>query len=166
MPAGSFSSSHHLETIMASIYDIYETDTGLENAGVKVKLTENESVTVAAFGNEKHLKMLDKLKKPLKQQYRHDRVDPKVDEDIHITAMAHHVLIGWDGIKDREGKDLPYSPENAIKLLSDPRMKRFKATILEIATTAETFKRVEKEEEAKNSVTVSGGNSTGAAEVN
>ena len=41
-------------------------------------------------------------------------------------AMAHTVLLGWEGIADDEtGAELPYSVEKAIEFLTDPRRYPF-----------------------------------------
>lgn len=147
-----------------TIYDLFETDVDLEKKGVTVKITEAESVTVAAFGNENHAKILERLKKPYKQQYRKGTVDEKVDEDIHVRAMSQAVLLGWEGIKDKLklfGDDpealVPYSQDNAYKLLSEPRMKRFKGLIVELAASTETYKKQEEEDAVKNSQAASSG---------
>lgn len=134
---------------MSNLYEMFETNPVLEEDGVWVKITEGLEIKISALGNKKHLAVLEKLKKPYKAQYRRDLMDPEKDEEIHCRAMAEAVILDWrgEGWKDKEGKSLPYSPDNAFKILSDPAMKGFKADILFLATAKETFKQEEQDKE-------------------
>ena len=134
------------------LYSAYESDPELEKNGVWVELEKGLEVKVAAFGNDSHLKYLKTLKKPYTSQYRRDAVPSHVDEEIHLKAMCKEVLIDWRGEewKDRDNNPLPYSPDNAFNLLSDPRMKKLKGDILFIASSTETFNPVDKEDSIKN----------------
>lgn len=143
-----------------SLYNIYETDTKLENEGVWVSISKDIKVKVAALGNKAHQEILEKLLKPYKSQIRKNLLDKELEEDIHVQAIAKTILIDWEGMTDRDGKPLPYSYENAYKLLTDEKLKRFKGDILYLAKEAETFKTEEKEEAVKNSEKSSAGKSS------
>lgn len=142
-----------------NLYDVYETDTALETEGVWVALTKDIQVKVAALPNPNFVDYLTKLQKPYKGQIRKNSLDKEIEEDLYVKAVAKTVLIDWKGIKDKENKDIPYSYENAYKLLSDKSLKRFKSDIILLSTEAETFKAEEKEEAVKNSETSSNGTS-------
>jgi len=135
---------------MTGLYDLYETDLDLEKEGVWVEITADIKVKIAALGNKNHQEAIEKFAKPYKSQIRHKTISVEVEEDLHLKAIAKAVLVDWEGMTDREGKALPYSFDNCYALLSDPKMKRFKADILLIAKEAETFKNVEVEDAVKN----------------
>ena len=42
--------------------------------------------------------------------------DPEASLDLQMEAVAHTVLIGWRGLTDDDGSDVPYSPEKAMEL--------------------------------------------------
>ena len=94
--------------------------------------------------------------------YRSGDVNKDIDNEIQIKAICRDVLVDWKGIQDLDtGEELPYSYENAVKLLKDKRIKRFAVQIVEISSEQETFRRVEEEETEKNLEKSSDGNSTG-----
>lgn len=142
-----------------SIYDLYETDTSLEEEGVWVEIGGGVNVKVAALGNKNHQKAMEKMFAPYKAQRRNGSLDAEIEEDIHTKAIAKAVLVDWEGVTDREGDILPYNFENAYKILADESLKRFKGNILFLAKEAETFKKQEQEEAVKNSSKSSDGTS-------
>lgn len=147
-----------------SLYDTYETDLNLEENGVWIELSSDMEVKIAALGNKNHLSVMEKMFAPYKSQRRRKTLDPKIEEDIHIKAIAKAVLLDWrgEGFKDRDGNPLPYSFENAYNLLSNEKLKRFKADIIFLSQEAETFKQQEMEEAVKNSEKSSSGGSNTA----
>lgn len=40
-------------------------------------------------------------------------------EPLRVKVFAKHLIKGWQGITDINGNELPFTTENAIKLLSD-----------------------------------------------
>jgi hypothetical protein len=133
-----------------SIYDIYETNLELEKEGTWVEITKEIKVKVAAIGNKNHLEAIEKFSKPYKGQLRTKSIDPDIEEDIYVKALAKAILVDWQGITDEEGNIIAYNFDNAYALLSKPSMKRFKADILFMARETETFKKDTKEQAEKN----------------
>ena len=60
-------------------------------------------------------------------------------EDINRQAMAESLLVGWEGIKDERGQDIPYSVENAERLLRE--YPAFYDYIDQLATDEELFRQ-------------------------
>jgi hypothetical protein len=124
---------------MTSIYDEFATDADLEAHGFDYDLGDLGKFKVAAWMNERHQAVLKRLRAPYKSFELSGRDLPADKaEAIGVQAMAEAVLIGWSGVKDKQGQDLPYSVENAITLLTD--LKRFRNLIVAAATEAENFK--------------------------
>lgn len=145
-----------------NLLEAFGIDPELEEQGVWVEIVKDVKVKVCAIGTQNHMKILEKLKAPHQAQIRANTLDPEIEEAIHVKAMAKTVLVDWEGMTDPDtNKPLPYSYENAVKLLSDPRLKRFKGTIFSIATQQETFRKQEVEESTKNLKKSSGGSSSG-----
>jgi len=133
-----------------NLSNLYQIDESLENEGVLVEISQDIKIKVAAMGNKEYLKIKEKVFKPYRGAKKRNNLDQNVEEDLYNQIMAKTVLIGWEGIKDEEGKEVPYSYEKAYEILSDPTMKHFKATVLEIALEAETFRSQDKDDDAKN----------------
>lgn len=133
-----------------NIFDIYETDVSLEENGVWIALAKDVKVKVAAFGNQKHKDIIDRLFAPYKTQHRKGTLDKTIEEDLHTKAMAKTILLDWEGIVDKDGSVIPYSPDKAYELLSKESMRRFKNDIVGLASEAETFRAQEIEDTTKN----------------
>ena len=124
---------------MTSIYDM-ETDTALETDGAVLDLGAMGQITVAAWLNPKHQAALARLRKPYKAFDLSGRDLPAdVSDRIGIQAMAEAIVLGWTGIKGRDGTDLPFSQANAETLLGD--LKTLRGMIVSFATDAANYRR-------------------------
>lgn len=104
------------------IFNQFSTVEKLEVEGVWKELGDAKFL-VARSRNDKYMEMYIKL------ESEHSEVllaggeaAVKQREEIVYTVMAHTVLLGWQGVVKWQGKNLPYSVENAIKVL---RVKDF-----------------------------------------
>ena len=71
-------------------------------------------------------------------------------------VYADAVIVGWSGVKDEAGKEMAFSRENVIKLLTDiPELFR---DIQQQANLVSNFRAEAKEADAKNSAASSAGN--------
>jgi hypothetical protein len=96
----------------------FGTNKALENEGAWVELGDGASVKVARLGNKLNADLIKKLIKPHKVALRNDRLPDDVMEKITIEAMATTLLLDWKGIED-DGKPVPYTKENAVRLLTE-----------------------------------------------
>lgn len=125
---------------MTSIYDALETDRDLETNGSTLDMGDLGTFKVAAWLNSKHQAALERLRKPYKTFTLSGRDIPAdVNERIGVEAMAEAVLVGWSGVKDRDGSDLAYSVETAARLLTD--LKTLRGLIVAHATEAANYRR-------------------------
>ena len=67
------------------------------------------------------------------------------------------MLLGWTGLCDDNGKDIPYSREKAIELLRDPALNDLYDWILAMSANADAFRVDLEEEVVGNSVPTSSG---------
>lgn len=83
-----------------------------EYYGVKLKIARANNT------NFKHL--FRTLFAPYKYQVEHNQNIPEeISEDIMLKCYSQTILVGWSGLKDSDGKEIPYSHEKAYELLKD-----------------------------------------------
>lgn len=62
--------------------------------------------------------------------------------EVENEALAYFVLKDWSGIilNKNSKKETPYTPENGLKLLSDPRYTDFREAVLNIARNRQHYR--------------------------
>lgn len=82
---------------------------------------------VRGIGNSAYRRMQSKLIEAVpRAQRQRGQVDPDVMDAITNKCLAHTVLLGWDGILDDDDKQLPFSKEKALEILTDPSLRPFR----------------------------------------
>jgi len=79
----------------------------------------------------------------------------KILAGIDLKCACNHILVNWEKVKDRKGKNIEYSPDAAYKLLSEKGMHRLKEAILEESHNLSNFSKEMNKESEKNLKTVS-----------
>lgn len=125
----------------------FGTDKSLELEGVWQELGDGASVLVARAGNRNHAEELKRLTAPYRRQISLGKLGAEVWEKISIESMASCVLLDWKGIKD-DGKVVPYSQANALRLLTD--YPDFRDMISALANEMSAYQQTLIEEEQKN----------------
>ena len=69
-------------------------------------------------------------------------------EEVTFRAYARAILLGWEGLIDDSGKEIPYSESMAYKIMSTHR--KFFKTVQDLAEDQERFRAEAVEEEAGN----------------
>jgi hypothetical protein len=113
------------------LYQKYETDLQAEVEGVWVELAQGVKIKVARWLNDNHIRVLDRLKAPYRDQI---RAGIPLEKDIMLSiasdAMSEAILLGWEGFEKEDGTELPYSKEEAAKALKSLRDFRDDVTSL------------------------------------
>jgi len=125
----------------------YYTDPTLEAEGVWVELGEGARIRVARAGNPANRRKLSKLLERHRATLRSRNLPDDILERVTIETMAETILLGWDGINE-DGKPLPYTPENARRLLTTYR--DFRDQVAAIAADMALFKGESEEAASKN----------------
>ena len=109
-----------------SLYNTFETDKSLERDGIVLDYgfnSKNQPVQIriarAGGANTKFAKVLEQKMKPYKRAIANDTMDNKVAEKLLVEAYADAVILGWEGVEDREGSPLEYNRDNVVKVLTD-----------------------------------------------
>ena len=125
----------------------YATNPIAENEGVWVELGEGAKIKVARSGNAANRRKLAKLMERHRAVLRSRNLPEDVLERIMIEVMAETILVGWDGI-DEDGQPLPYTVENADRLLTTYR--DFRDQVSAIANDINLFRAESEAEAVKN----------------
>ena len=111
---------------MSGLYQAFETNKNLENSGIELDYGKNSKgapirIRIARAGgaNKRFAKVLDRLLRPYKRQLANDQLSDDVAKDVMIQAYADAVVLGWEGVEDREGNPMEFSRDNVVKLFTD-----------------------------------------------
>lgn len=78
------------------------------------------TLIVARANNTNFKHLFRTLIAPHKYQMENGQTIPEeVSEDLMLQCYSKCILVGWKNFKDADGKDYPYSPENAYSLLKE-----------------------------------------------
>ena len=124
-------------TQLTDIFADYATDETLENSGATFPLKGDSTLVVARSGNRAYAKALtlavEQNRKLL--DLNNDASEAK-SEEIMIDVLARTVLLGWSNLSFK-GAELPYSVENAKKLLA---VKDFRRVVTTLADDSSAYR--------------------------
>ena len=138
----------------------FSTNIDRELEGQWVDIGDGAKVLVARLGNERYVKYLERAYKPYRKMQRTGSVPDDLSRKIFIDSLANCILLGWSGITDDAGVDIPYSVEEAAKSLS--LFKDFRELIAEISQESATYRDEEIAEDGELLSKKSLGTSSGA----
>ena len=143
---------------MTSIYDLFETDPALEADGMWVAYTPDIQFRIRRSNCDESQKVLKQLLAPYKSITRSGRDLPAgISSEVERQWVAQALLVDWRGVAGRDGVALGCTLENRLKMLTElPDLQR---EIANLAGEAETFRRQQLEDDAKNSAGPSAGGS-------
>lgn len=134
---------------MSNPYEMFKTDEVSETKGIEIDYGEFKFTVARAGGsNSKYNKLLEKETKKYRRQIQSGQIDAKILEDILVKVFAKTIMLGWEGVKNKEGEMMAYNYENCITLFTD--LPDLFADIRDQATNMEYFKEAAIEREAKN----------------
>lgn len=114
-----------------------------EMAGLRLK--------VRGAGNADWRKLQSRLLSAVPRNRRvGGNLDPAEQDRIMSILLRDACLLDWDGLEDDEGKPLPYSKEQAAKLLTDPQYAKFRDAVIWAANVVADQREADTEASAKN----------------
>jgi hypothetical protein len=129
------------------IYATYATDENAEINGVWQKLGDAE-LLIARANNPRYARALTT------QAEKHQAELDKGDEDadalsnkLLVDVFAETLLLGWKNVS-YNGESLPYTPENARKVLAH---KDFRREVARLAESIDAYRIKTEEAQVKNS---------------
>lgn len=140
------------------MYDIFETDEDLENAGIWLDYGDFRiKVASAGQGNKKYVRYAEKALKPIRRAMQAGAVSNERSMAIMCDIYAKTIILDWQvksddtwkpGIEGREGEILPFNKEEVQKVFE--ALPNLFMDIQEQATSISNFRKVEIEEDSKN----------------
>jgi hypothetical protein len=108
-----------------------------EAAGVWIEIDDETSLLVARWENPKHRDL--QAQQMAKARLSSGLINAGQAEQILNHQIAETILIGWKGMKEN-GKELEYSPEEAVRILSDPVWRPFRDMVMRFATDERRYR--------------------------
>lgn len=130
-----------------NLYDIYETDIEKEKNGTPVKFGD-ATLYIASANSSTNTKYAKHFLELAEKRASLELTTPEERAKSVRELYAECVLVGWDNVTDKDGKELPYSKENAVKLFND--LPRLFDKVYDLANDINTFKEKKREDIAKN----------------
>lgn len=138
-----------------SIFKQYKTDANAENNGVRVEKGSNEDNSKIVFilaragkSNTGYKLAFERATKPHKYAIQKGTLDEEISQAIVRDVFCGHVLKGWENVRDENGVDIPFSVENAKKLMVE--LPDLYEELSATASDNATFLDANREASAKN----------------
>jgi hypothetical protein len=125
----------------------FSTNKKLEEEGAWVDVGDGGKLKIARAGNKKAIAHLRLVSKPHMAQITYGKLADEVATELAVEVIAEAILLDWSGMTDG-GKPLPYSKENAIKMLTD--YPDFRDLVSKISDERKTFQKEIEEAVTKN----------------
>lgn len=126
----------------------FKSDKRKVNGGVWVEVGGGAQILVARLPNDAHRDLVIRLMAPHRHfEQRGVDVPDDITRAIGLKAMAQTVLLGWRGIIDDDGTEIPYSVEEAMKALE---IEDFAALVMTNAGNRKLYRADNEEDNTKN----------------
>lgn len=135
------------------LYSTFKTDKTAENNGFWFELPTGEGPVprfkLARMGetNKAYSKLLEKRFK-MWRNVPEDKIPTEASKKILLEVFTKTVLLDWENVTDVNDKEIPFSEENAVKILKD--LPDLYSILLEQARAGANFKKAELEAASKN----------------
>jgi len=132
------------------IYGKFETDETLETEGILLDYGDGVKIRIARAGgsNRACVKAFERVHRKFRRQIQLETLSDEIGARLLREVYADTVVLGWEGVEDRDGNPLAFSRENCLKVLEDlPDLFR---DIREAAENAALFRAELRETDAKN----------------
>tara|TARA_Y100001938_G_scaffold150167_2_gene239913 strand:- start:1973 stop:2419 length:447 start_codon:yes stop_codon:yes gene_type:complete len=136
----------------------YATDSDAEAEGQWIEWSEGTRLKIARLGNPNYNRLLQAKMKPVRHLRDRGTLPDAESSRILCEVIAETIITDWEGV-EYEGKELSYSRENALMLLTE--LKDFREDVITVATEQSVFRSEEIADSAKNSSRSSSGKRTG-----
>lgn len=138
-----------------SLYRQFKTDSKLEKEGVLLEYGQNSKgksicirIARANSSNDAYVKRMEAKVKPHRRQIQNETIERALLVGILREVFAETVVLGWENVEDENGKDMPFTKDNCIKLFTD--LPDLFEDVQEQAQKAALFRAEIREADAKN----------------
>lgn len=132
------------------LYQKFATNKKAEQEGIVLDYGDGMTFRIARAGgsNVRFEKAAQAKMRKFGLQAKHDLLEPEQMRSIFREVVAETVVLGWTGVTDEDGNELPFTKENCIKVFTD--LPDLFDDVLEQSRKASLFKEHILEGEAKN----------------
>lgn len=103
-----------------SAYAQFESDSALEADGVWTPIGTMQFKLARAGGdNDAFVKVASKRFKPFQAAIAADAMPKQLATDLVVEVFVETILKDWKDVHDRDGELLPFTTENAVRLLTE-----------------------------------------------
>lgn len=133
----------------SNVHKLFKTDSKLETEGIFLDYGKFKIRIARAGGSNKaYMRQIEKKSRPFRRAIQQEMLENEVAMKLMREIYAETVVIGWEGITDAEGKTLPFSKENCLKLFDE--LPDLFADVMDQSNKLALFREDIREEEAKN----------------
>lgn len=144
---------------MAGLYDVFQTDENLEQAGVVVDYGDFRiRIAAASAANKRYSVYAEKKLKPVRRAMETGALSNERGQAIMADIYSKTIVLNWETMVDKEwkvgiepkggGDLLPFTPETVQETLTN--LPRLLLDLQEQAQSLANFRKAELEEEVKN----------------
>lgn len=135
---------------MLDVFKQYAINLEAEVEGVWRTLHGAEFLIARAGNREFNKALAESYRKHQKALEADDEKADQLAAQIINEAIAEHIVKDWKNV-GLKGKELPYSKDNVVKLLSMPELRDFREALLSLSEDVEAYRLQEEEAQTKNS---------------
>ena len=126
--------------MQTNLHTLFKTNKELESQGIVLDFGGGLKFTVKRFGatNPKVKALMAKYYTPYTHAIQTGNLPPELESEISTKVFVESSMVSWEGVVDAEGKEIPFTTENAIKLLID--LPELATKLLEYASDYKNYK--------------------------
>lgn len=129
--------------------------------GVWFDVDSETSFLIARMFNPEFNRVFDKESKAYRQGVHRFGGDEEQAVELMTSVYAETILLDWKGLK-RDGKEVPYSKEEAKRIFEDQRLVALKQAIIEFSQNMANYRDEEISDTGKKSGDILSGKPSGA----
>lgn len=139
------------------LFSQFATNTTKEIEGVPVQFDANADGSIPTIyltrqggSNKKYAKAVEAAYRPVRRKLELKTLTNEEADPILKKLFAYNIIVGWDNVQNEKNETIPFTPENALALISDARMQDLFAHLDAVSKDAAMFREAALEDEAKN----------------
>lgn len=126
----------------------FEIDPILAEQGAWLDMGRGARVKIGRNGSRRFRETVARLLKENAHRAVNGAFPEDVQEELTLRAVSEAIVLDWEGFT-LNGEPLPYSPENAYRVLSNPRMEELRERWLNFSLDVSKFREQQLELDAK-----------------
>lgn len=124
-----------------NLHSLFSSNKDFERDGVEFVISSTCSMVVRRFGgaNAEKVKAANaKYYKPYARLIQNNAMPEDQQTALMIRAFVDACIVSWKGVEDEEGKELPFTIDNAVKLFTE--LPELFESVFEYANDVKTYK--------------------------